>query len=118
MTEKLFYVFPPETPQNIREDVINRFLTHIETLQVIKESVEVSPTRVYHVHDSIMGPLTIDEMIAKCWEMRTKYPKMNGIPSPIIEDLEGMKGNPTIKSLILMDYEYVDKLNWIIITFK
>jgi len=120
MVDKLFNAFPPETPQNIREDVISRFLTHVEHVGylMINRDTRVAQTEVYHICDSVLGPLTIDEMIAKCRKMRSKYPKMNGTASPIIEDLEDAKRDTAIKIVILLDYEYEEKLNWIIMIFK
>lgn len=118
MTDKFFNAFPPETPQYIREEVINRFLMHIENLALTNTLAKISQTAVYHICNSVIGPLTIDEMIAKCWEMRSKYPKMTGTSSPIIEDLESIKEKSTIRTVILLDYEYEEKLNWLILTFK
>jgi hypothetical protein len=118
MTDKFFNAFPPETPQYICEEVLNRFLIHIEKIPPMNTFTQRSHTNVFHICDSVMGPLTIDEMITKCREMRSKYPKMKGTPSPVIEDLESIKEKSTIRTVILLDYEYEEKLNWLILTFK
>jgi len=64
----------------------------------------------------VTGPYTTEQFKIIALEKRAQFPKMSGTKSEVIEELDTIKQNPNIKTIIVLDYVNDDRLMWYIVS--
>lgn len=120
--QAFFDAFPTNTKMETRYEVVYRFIDNLGAFQESQNTDpgvgdEMRPVVYWIDCDSkrTTGPFTIEQIKALALKKRESFPTLIGRDSDAIHEFDKIKLDPTIKTVIVLDYVQDDILMWYII---